>query len=358
MTIDPIIQNVGRSAAQLWQGAQNFFQEIQSSVRRTIENGQQSPNSLKTKYPQINEASKGASSGSSTALRDLEPWRKNPTWEDDTPVMEVSFFTVRLCLCILFYHRGIEMPPCGCSPGLETDLSQPGVWVTVPEGSLCQLNSIFKVGLPPEAVFDILSDPGNKRVFKNIKEVKYRKLLEDHGHRQIVEIEQAAIWRFLWLSGTLNVCVRVDQDRRALTLKYDLAKEGFMKKFEGSWEIQPLYIDMDDGTDSRGRIASLVHLQQVVQPAMMPPPPFLRYVRGITTRTTEKMLEDLQEEGRRLREGRAVSELSQAEEQVHRRAVAEAEKGYVLRRHWKLHTNAGGLKRRQRRRRRRIGRFV
>lgn len=41
--------------------------------------------------------------------------------------------------------------------------------VTVPEGSLCQLNSIFKVGLPPEAVFDILSDPGNKRVFKNIK---------------------------------------------------------------------------------------------------------------------------------------------------------------------------------------------
>lgn len=144
----------------------------------------------------------------------------------------------------------------------------------------------------------------------------------------------------------------------SLQLKYDLAKEGFMKKFEGSWEIQPLYIDMDDGTDSRGRIASLVHLQQVVQPAMMPPPPFLRYVRGITTRTTEKMLEDLQEEGRRLREGRAVSELSQAEEQVHRRAVAEAEKGYVLRRHWKLHTNAGGLKRRQRRRRRRIGRFV
>ncbi|KAG6555303.1 hypothetical protein Mapa_003346 [Marchantia paleacea] len=318
MTIEPIIQNVGRSAAQLWQGAQNFFQEVQSSVRRTFENAQQSQISLKTKYPQINEASSGASSGSSTALRDLEPWRKNPNWEDDTPVMEV----------------------------------------TVPEGSLCQLNSIFKVGLPPEAVFDILSDPGNKRVFKNIKEVKYRKLLEDHGHRQIVEIEQAAIWRFLWLSGSLNVCVRVDQDRQALTLKYDLAKVGFMKKFEGSWEIQPLYIDMDDGSDSRGRIASLVHLQQVVQPAIMPPPPFVRYIRGITTRTTEKMLEDLQEEGRRLREGRAVPKLSQAEEKVHRRAVAETEKGYVLRRHWKLHTNAGGLNRKQRRRRRRIGRLV
>ncbi|KAL2641323.1 hypothetical protein R1flu_008910 [Riccia fluitans] len=315
MTIEPIIQNFGRSAAQWWQGAQNFMQEIQSSVSRTFGNGQSGQISLNTKYPQRkSEASKSATAESSGGIWDLEPWIKNPSWEDDTPIMEV----------------------------------------TVPEGALCQLNSTFKIGLPPSAVFDILSDPANKRVFKNIKEVKYRKVLEDYGHRQIIELEQAAIWRFLWLSGTLSVCVRVDQDRQSYSLKYNLAKEGFMKRFEGSWLIQPLNIDMDDNTDARGRIASLVHLQQVVQPAMMPPPPLAGYVRGITRRTTEKLLEDLQEEGRRLREGRAdVVEMLGAEEKAFRRAVAETQKNYVLRRHWKMHTNAGGLKRRHQTRRRR-----
>lgn len=41
---------------------------------------------------------------------------------------------------------------------------------------------------------------------------------------------------------------------------------------------------------------------QVVQPAVVPPPPFKSYVRGITTRTTETLLQDLQAEGKRLRE--------------------------------------------------------
>lgn len=41
---------------------------------------------------------------------------------------------------------------------------------------------------------------------------------------------------------------------------------------------------------------------QVVRPAVVPPPPFKSYVRGITTRTTEMLLQDLQAEGKRLRE--------------------------------------------------------
>lgn len=41
-----------------------------------------------------------------------------------------------------------------------------------------------------------------------------RKVIEDDGNRQLVEVDQAAVWRFLWFSGTLNVCVLVDQDRR------------------------------------------------------------------------------------------------------------------------------------------------
>lgn len=41
----------------------------------------------------------------------------------------------------------------------------------------------------------------------------------DEGQRQIVEVEQAAIWRFLWWSGVLSVHVFVDQNRTNHTVK-------------------------------------------------------------------------------------------------------------------------------------------
>lgn len=44
--------------------------------------------------------------------------------------------------------------------------------VSVPKGSLCNLNVKVNIGLPPDTVFDIVTDPENRRVFKNIK-VRY-----------------------------------------------------------------------------------------------------------------------------------------------------------------------------------------
>jgi hypothetical protein len=41
--------------------------------------------------------------------------------------------------------------------------------VKVPKEAFCEVNSHFKIGLPPDAVWNILIDPGNKRVFKNIQ---------------------------------------------------------------------------------------------------------------------------------------------------------------------------------------------
>lgn len=41
--------------------------------------------------------------------------------------------------------------------------------VTIPKGSLSYLSLNVDVGLPPDAVYDIVTDPDNKRVFKNIK---------------------------------------------------------------------------------------------------------------------------------------------------------------------------------------------
>ncbi|KAG0561944.1 hypothetical protein KC19_9G105000 [Ceratodon purpureus] len=205
--------------------------------------------------------------------RQLAAWRRNSAWVDEVPALEV----------------------------------------TVPKGTLCKFDSRFELGIPPDAVYNILTDPNNKRVFKNIQEVKYRKVLEDDGNRQLVELEQLASWRFLWLSGTLSACVLVDQDRSTHVVKYRLAKTGFMKRFEGTWKIEPLYIDEsgahvqapESGTE---RVASVVTLQQLWQSVIVPPPPFGGYVRGITTRTTVEMMQELQTEAKRLREGTTLDD--------------------------------------------------
>lgn len=59
-----------------------------------------------------------------------------------------------------------------------------------------------------------------------LQEVKSRKVLEDDGERQLVEVDQAAVWRFLWLSGTLSVCVLVDQDRRSHLVRFTILSIG------------------------------------------------------------------------------------------------------------------------------------
>ena len=69
------------------------------------------------------------------------------------------------------------------------------------------------VALDPDRAYDIITDRNNRRVFKNIKEVVFRKVLEDNGNRLLVEVEQLGRWRFLMLSGTFASRVIVEQNR-------------------------------------------------------------------------------------------------------------------------------------------------
>ncbi|KAF8643485.1 hypothetical protein HU200_066835 [Digitaria exilis] len=207
--------------------------------------------------------------------RQLQAWKNNPSWTDEPPEIKV----------------------------------------TVPEGSLCNLNLRFKAGLPPDAVYNIIIDPENKRVFKNIKEVISRKVLIDEGSRQVVEVEQAAIWKFLWWSGILSVHVFVDQNRKDHTVKFKQGRTGFMRKFEGCWRIEPIFVDKEiclplhpctleeyeSCTSGRGRVASAITLDQLIEPALLPPAPISWYLRGITSRTTEMLVNDLISETSRLR---------------------------------------------------------
>jgi hypothetical protein len=88
-----------------------------------------------------------------------------------------------------------------------------------------------------------------------------------------------------------------------------------MKKFEGCWKIEPLFVDKevclpldprtleeyDSCTAGRGRVGSAITLDQLIEPAILPPQPIAWYVRGITTRTTEMLVNDLIAETARLR---------------------------------------------------------
>ncbi|MCL7040355.1 hypothetical protein MKW94_019384 [Papaver nudicaule] len=208
----------------------------------------------------------------------LKAWNDNPTWVDESPDIKVS----------------------------------------VPKGSLCNLNVKVKVGLPPDAIYDIVTDPDNRRVSKNIKEVISRRVLVDEGSRQVDEVEQAAMWKFLWWSGTIVVHVMVDQNR-------DGHSTGFMEKFEGCWKVEPLFVDekmcfpvkpktwvdYDLCTGGKGRLGSIVSLQQLVQPTIVPPPSISWYLRGITAKTTEMLILDLLVESAGIRGNISTTNLDQ-----------------------------------------------
>jgi hypothetical protein len=49
-----------------------------------------------------------------------------------------------------------------------------------------------------------------------------RRVLLDEGHRQVVDVEQAAIWKFLWWSGTISVHVLVDQNRQDHSVRINI----------------------------------------------------------------------------------------------------------------------------------------
>ncbi|ESQ28170.1 hypothetical protein EUTSA_v10019595mg, partial [Eutrema salsugineum] len=264
-----------------------FSQKLQTCLKSQLKNLTADKQGIGSSWMQDKESS--SSSIQIDLDKQLDSWRENPSWTDQTPVIKVS----------------------------------------IPKGSLCNLKAEVNVGLPPDAVYNIVIDPDNRRVFKNIKEVLSRKVVVDEGLRQVVEVEQAALWRFLWWSGTISVHVLVDQNRADHSMRFKQVKSGFMKRFEGSWKVKPLFVDehmcdrlkpktleeYNHCTGGKGRIGSKVTLDQLIQPAIIPPPPISWYLRGITAKTTEMLIHDLLAETARIRNGFATGETEDSDEQ-------------------------------------------
>lgn len=153
--------------------------------------------------------------------------------------------------------------------GLRSAPSPPGAQVSRPKGAFCQLDCSALVGLHPAAVFEVMCDTGNKRIFRNAEVpnppsfpptsvpasspraaqlyagselgerpvllgtlahpelcapasllaplvrqgVKDRRVLEDSPEKKVVELEMLTSWRFLFLSGEFSVNLRLTQDR-------------------------------------------------------------------------------------------------------------------------------------------------
>lgn len=52
------------------------------------------------------------------------------------------------------------------------------------------------------------------------QEVVYRKVLEDDGNRQYVEVEQLGRWKFLFLSGAFATRIFLEQKRQEKTVQF------------------------------------------------------------------------------------------------------------------------------------------
>ncbi|KAG7598094.1 hypothetical protein ISN44_As06g023900 [Arabidopsis suecica] len=196
------------------------------------------------------------------------------------------------------------------------------VKVTTKKG-ICHLNIEFKLGLPPEAVYEMFTNPNNFPFFKEDKDGRQRlenkstKVLKKDGPRQTTKVEKALSWNFLGCSGDIPIHLIIHENHKNLTAKYTTKKMMLMKVFEGSWKVEPDYVDQERLCKPRlpksrkeykicsggqGKVGSKVTMEQIFQPSsLLNLPPVSWIIRGITIRTTKILLEDLRKAGTSLR---------------------------------------------------------
>mmetsp|Transcript_5855 Transcript_5855/g.36300 ORF Transcript_5855/g.36300 Transcript_5855/m.36300 type:complete len:253 (-) Transcript_5855:460-1218(-) len=191
--------------------------------------------------------------------------------------------------------------------------------VTVPKGCTCRMFATLDVPIDADQVYDILTDPENRRVFRNVKQVLHRSVVEDDGNKQVVDVEQLGRWKFLCFGGSFTTKLRVTQDRRRKTVKYALQSGGFMRTFDGTWKIleKKLGSEKEDLTDWKAvdepavrcsPTGAHVHFAQELCLAVSPPASLSRIIGKITAHTAKNILRDLYEESLRIYHGIPVQE--------------------------------------------------
>ncbi|XP_010477644.1 PREDICTED: uncharacterized protein LOC104756716 [Camelina sativa] len=187
------------------------------------------------------------------------------------------------------------------------------------EDGLSHVDIVFILGLPPQAAYDVLTNPDNQAYSRIINqrhellENVSRKVVKEDGARLTVESEKAVAWKFRSWSGTIPITLDFVENRKNLSAVYMKNKMKFMKTFEGSWKVEPVYVDSErlcknmkpksreeyqKCSGGQGRIASKVTMEQTFQPStLLNLPPLSWYIRKITIKITKDLVQDLQDRG-------------------------------------------------------------
>ncbi|CAI5981954.1 unnamed protein product [Closterium sp. NIES-65] len=118
----------------------------------------------------------------------------------------------------------------------------PSMTVTVGDHGRGQLDGVATVALPPDTVFSILCDPHNRRVFTFIKSVKNERVVSDCNGVREVELDIVFALKVPFFTGTFDAHLRNVHDRPNRRVTFCLSRPGFMRKFEGYWQVDPLLV--------------------------------------------------------------------------------------------------------------------
>ncbi|XP_024008030.1 uncharacterized protein LOC112084016 [Eutrema salsugineum] len=190
------------------------------------------------------------------------------------------------------------------------------------ENGLCHMKIELIVGMSPDAVYDVMTDPQSGPFFdvdkwRQIMENKSVKVLKEDGPRQIAKVRKSVAWDFLWWSIPIPINLIVDENKINLTTKYKKEQMMFLKVFEGNYKVEPLYVDSERFCKQRlpksreeykrcsggqGKVASKVTINQYFKPnPLFNLPPVSWYIRGITIKTTKTLFLLVQHYGTRIR---------------------------------------------------------
>eukprot|EP01024_Parvocaulis_polyphysoides_P041314 TRINITY_DN37885_c0_g1_i1.p2 TRINITY_DN37885_c0_g1~~TRINITY_DN37885_c0_g1_i1.p2 ORF type:complete len:239 (-),score=41.34 TRINITY_DN37885_c0_g1_i1:364-1080(-) len=159
--------------------------------------------------------------------------------------------------------------------------------------------------LSPKQMFTILTHPGNCEIFRANKPNTIRKIISrEQDGTQVVEVIQNMGWR------TQHMIVH--ENERDLTINFKLAKKGFMRVFEGSWNFQQMQDEQQK--ELKG---TYVTLDQFVLTANLMPGVMRKIVPGIGAKHVRHMVEDLHVLQRRIGSGETLDSILEKGMQQH-----------------------------------------
>lgn len=158
-----------------------------------------------------------------------------------------------------------------------------------------EIKGYMSMAVDPDITYGILTDyEKNPDIFKTVSKVE----VENNDEGKFVT--QHAHWNMMFLSGTFDMKMKVEEDPSRKAVSYKLNEPGFLKVFNGYWGVEPRMVN------GKSTGCNVVVTQEVL-PSMLPPGPLASYVSHILGNQVRAVLQDLSVEAERVQQIRRVS---------------------------------------------------